>query len=515
MQQEDFPLVGDFTPTQLDQSGITLVAPGLQGRGRWHSRRYAGETRAGTAERSELDQAIAESGAEDRHTLLLEAPTPPGAGGVRSVGGAGGLGPDELLLQVPLARDEAALVLYVDEAGVLSFHYPQPGNAAAPELPSRAFGAGRQLQFRLRLRAGRPRAAVAGTGERGLFSRVAGQLVKVLVVKLFPDPVGGFAARRVQAWEQQHRAWQGLHGGSWAQLLDPRPTPVGDLARFAGRRSLLLIHGTTSTTAGAFAGLAGQPALLDRLDALYEGRVLGFNHHTMSCSVADNVRQFHAAFAEAPGDYCFDILCHSRGGLLARALAHLPDTAVAALSGSQWQRPAGARLLVGRIVFVATPNAGTALADPERIPAFVERLANYVHLLPDAALTIASGALLSLAGAVAEVGLPRLPGLADQAPGSPLQQRLAPPDGATARYHAFCSDYESGGDLLGVVKDAAADRIFAAAANDLVVPTDGVARTPHYQLPPERVLRFERDRHVHHSAFFSQPELARVAEWFA
>ena len=511
--QEEFSLVRDFMPTQLDQSGITLVAPGLLGRGMWHPRRMAGETREFTGEKSELDRAIAEAGAEDRHTLVIDAPTPAAAarGGGR---GAGDVADDEMLLQIPLARDEAAVVMYIDEAGLVSFHYAQASApaAAAAVLPSRGRGADRQLQFRLQLRTGVSKQPGAS---RGWIAKFTSKVIKVLVVKVFPDQVGGFAARRVQVWEQKQRAFEGLHGGTWTQLLDPTPTPVGSLAPYQGRRSLLLIHGTTSTTAGAFSGLAKQPALVERLYAMYEGRVLGFNHHTMSVPVAENLRQFFGALAASPGEYAFDIVCHSRGGLVARALAHLTDEQVGKLTGSAWQRPVGVKLNIGRIVFVATPNAGTALAEPQRIPGFVDRLANYVNMLPDATLTIASGALLSLAGAVAEVALPLLPGLADQVPGSPLQQMLAPPTGGADRFNAFSSDYEPEGDLASVVKDGVVDRIFGSEKNDLVVPRDGVATTPYFALPAERCVVFPPERSVHHSAFFGQPEMVRIADWLS
>lgn len=508
--QEDFTLIGDFTPIQLDQSGISIVAPGLHGSGTWHSTRPAGETRAFTGEQTELDRAIVESGAEDRHTLVIDAPTPLVAdAGVR---GTGDVADDEVLLQVPFAHDEAAFVIYVDEAGIVSFHYEQPRPATAPTLPSRAFGADQQAQFRLRLRAGVSRWP---DESRALFSRLVSKIIKVLVVKVFPEQIGAYGALRVQAWEKKYRPFEGLHGGTWAQLLDRVPTPVDNLARFSGRRSLLLIHGTTSTTAGAFAGLAESPSLLDRLSALYDGRVLGFNHHTMSIAVAENMRQFYAAFTAAPGDYAFDIVCHSRGGLLARALAHLSEDAVGTLTGKPWERPLGVRVTIARIVFVASPNAGTVLAQPQRVPGLVERLTNYVNMLPDATLTIASGALLSLAGAVAEVTLPRLPGLADQVPGSPLQERLVPPPRAAENFYAFCADYEPDGDLVNVVKDAAMDRIFASERNDLVVPTNGVGHTPYFNLSPTRTIAFEPARHVHHGVFFHQPEIARVGQWLA
>lgn len=507
--KEDFTLVGDLTPTQLDQSGITLVAPGLLGSGMWHAKRMAGETREFTGEKSELDRAIDEAGAEDRHTLVIDAPTPVPAsrGGGR---GASDVADDEMMLQVPLAKDEAAVVMYIDEAGLVSFHYAQAPEAATAVLPSRALGADQQLRFRLQLRTGISKKP----GEsRAWIAKLTSKIIKVLVVKVFPDQVGSFVARRVQVWEQKHRAFEGLHGGTWAQLLNPTPTPVVSLAPYQGRRSLLLIHGTTSTTAGAFSGLATQPALLGRLYAMYEGRVLGFNHHTMSVPVAENVRQFFDALAVSQGEYAFDIICHSRGGLLARALAHLTDESISKLIGTEWQRPAGVKLTIGRIVFVATPNAGTPLAEPQRIPEFVDRIANYVNMLPDAALTIASGALLSLAGAAAEVALPRLPGIADQAPGSLLLQMLAPPPGGSDRFNAFSSDYEPQGDLVDVIKDGVVDRIFCNAKNDLVVPSDGVATTPYFALPKERTVAFSSERSVHHSAFFVQPEMLQIEHW--
>lgn len=509
--QEDFQLVGDFTPTELDTSGISIVAPGLHGTGTWLARRVAGESRAVSGENTELDRAISEAQAEDRHTLLIDAPTPAVAPG-GSGRGANDVADDEMLLQVPLAADETAVVMYVDEAGVVSFHYPQ-ATATTSALPTRAVGAARQSQFRVPLRSGQSRAG-AGDG-RGWIAKATSKLIKIIVVKLLPDTVGGFVAGRVRAWEEKHRAHQGLHAGGWAGLLDPVPQPVQDLSPYVGQRSLLLVHGTTSTTAGAFAGLATQTAVTDRLEALYGGRILGFNHHTMGVPVAENLRQFCDALASRPGHYEFDIVCHSRGGLVARALDQMDDATASQIFGTPWQRPAGVSFNIRRIVFVATPNAGTALAEPEKIPGFVDRLANIVNTLPDAALTIASGALISLVGAAAEVGLPRLPGLADQVPDSALQRLLKPAAGADARYHAFSADYEPEGDLISAIKDGVADRIFGQIRNDLVVPSGGVASTPYFDLPAERHVAFGPDRHVHHSAFFQQPEMARIADWLA
>lgn len=506
MIEEKFTLTGDSTPVQLDESGITLVAPGLLGRGNAIPGKPPAGGRASTGEQDALTRAIAESGADDRYTLVIDAPTP--AAGALGRGGSG-VADDEMLLQVPLARDEAAYLMYVDEAEVISFHYADASTNES-RLPSRAFGAARQSSFRIRLRKGEGR----GTGDgRGFFAKVASKIIKVVVVKLFPDTVGTLVARAVRAWEGKFRAYEGIHGGSWAQLLDKVPTPADNLARAAGRRSLLLIHGTTSSTAGAFAGLAGQGALLERLRTRYEGRVFGFNHHTMSRSVAENVQQFMASLAVAPEAYTFDIICHSRGGLLARALAGAAGGSAAPLTGVSCTPPDGVQVAIDRIAFVAAPNAGTALAAPEGLPSLVERLTNVVNQLPDSALTIAAGALMSLAAAAVEATLPRLPGLADQVPDSELQRQLGSIVSDPGRYFAMAAEYAPTGSLLGAIKHKAVDRIFGATANDLVVPTAGVATTPYFELPPERVVQFAPDRDVHHSAFFQQPELARVVKW--
>ncbi|TVR50852.1 MAG: hypothetical protein EA421_16350, partial [Gemmatimonadales bacterium] len=494
MTEERFQLLGDFTPIQLHESGISLVAPGLFGQGTIHPRRTDPGGRSALGEQDELARAIDESGAEDRFTLVLDAPTPEaGSGG----GGRGGgtVAHDEVLMQVPLGQEEGAFLLYVDEAGRVSYHFGAPEEPASPLPSSRSSGVASQATFRIPLRQARDTEAEGG---RGLFSRITSKIIKVIVVKVIPDAAGGMAARGVRRWEERFRSHLGLHGGSWHELLAPTPTPAGDLGRLEGRRALLLIHGTTSTTAGAFARLTEQERLLERLRLRYGDRILGFNHHTMSRSVAENVQQFLDAFQGAPGRYTFDVIGHSRGGLLARALA--ARSSGGTLTGHPCRPPEGVEMSMDRIAFVATPNAGTAMARPDGIPGLVERLTNMVNRLPDSAPVIAAGALLALAAATVEAALPRLPGLADQAPGSDLQQELGPSPPNGDRWFALTAHYRPSGNLLDVVRSGAMDRIFGATLNDLVVPTDGVSATPFFTLAPNRVITFTPDRSVHHSA---------------
>ncbi len=513
MNEEHFQLLGDATPIQLHESGISLVAPGLFGQGAVHPRREDPGGRSALGEQDALARALDESACEDRFTLVLEAPTPEtgsGAGGRSgSTGQSGGpVADDEVLLQVPLAQDEGAFLLYLDEAGTASFHFAAPAEAEEPLPSSRSWGVATRPTFRVPLRQGRDLEAQGG---RGLFSRIASKVIKVIVVKVAPDAVGGLAARGVRSWEERFRAHRGLHGGSWHELLAPTPGDPGDLRRLDGERALLLVHGTTSTTAGAFARLTDQEPLLERLRLRYGGRILGFNHHTMGRSVAENVQEFLDAFQGAPGRYTFDVLCHSRGGLLARALA--ARSAGGTLGGLSLRAPEGVELSIDRIAFVATPNAGTVMARPEGIPGLVERLTNVVNRLPDSAPVIAAGALLALAAATVEATLPRLPGLSDQVPGSDLQEELGASPLSGDRWFALTAEYRPSGNLVDVVRAGAMDRIFGGTPNDLVVPTEGVSATPFFTLPPARVVEFPPERQVHHSAFFQQPEMERVVEW--
>jgi hypothetical protein len=487
MSFETFRLQGDAQPIELENSGITLVAPGLVGAGTGASADAQTELRAFTRDAREVDEALAEAGLEERHTIAIEAPTPPPGAAGRAFGA---VADDELALQVPLGDDEAAFVIYTDEAGQASFHYRQK---VTDTLPTRAASAARQDQFLVPLRPGIDRSP--GT-HRGLFGKTASKVIRVIIVKLLPDQAGGAAARLVRAWEAKFRPHHGFHGGSPEELLAKTPAPC-DPGRLRGQKSLLFIHGTTSTTAGAFGKLRGVDGVLSRLYRRYEDRVVGFNHHTMGVGVLQNVRDFHEALARFPGDYVFDVVCHSRGGLVARALSALGEPAP------------GVRLHIDRVVFVATPNNGTDLAIPEKIPQFVERLTNYVNMLPDSAPTIAAGALLAIAGSIVEVGIPHLPGLADQAPGSGLLKALAAAGGGARQHAAFQADYSAQGNLVGVVADRTADRIFGATSNDLVVPTDGVSRG--MQMEAGRIVTFRDRDQVHHTNFFGHPRIAELA----
>lgn len=514
-----FDLKETPAPLELREAGIVLVAPGLRGHGRYVGKRETGQTRALTGERGGLDDAIQEAGLEDRHTLILEAPTPDPQPGSGTRAGLQTVENDAMLLQVPGKSDEFQFAIYTDEAGVISFHYPRKLDTA-DSLPSRAFGFPQQNQYNIPLRKARGQAE---EGSRGLFGILASKVVKIVVGKLLAPQAGKAAHWLVSKWENSQRTFQGLHGGKdFAALMQTEPHAFDQWDSIRGNKALLFIHGTSSSTAGAFAGLQkdGNNDIPQSLYDRYAGRVLAFNHHTMSVGVADNVRQFYEAFRQHPGEYRFDVICHSRGGLLARALTQLPDAFLAQrLDG--WTRPTDVKISVDRIVFVAAPNGGTDLARPGNVPAAVEWLANYVNMLPDGLLSISAGMLLALASAIAEAGLPHVPGLEDQGPESDLVKALADSQIEAARYYGFEANFTTAGGLADAARAVGAfpagagllvKKLFGDLANDLVVPSAGVSANSHFRLADEQVVRFKGGQ-VHHTNFFDQPEIRRVLDF--
>jgi hypothetical protein len=267
---------------------------------------------------------------------------------------------------------------------------------------------------------------------------------------------------------------------------------------------------------GAFAGLKGFEEVASQLFSAYEGRVIGFNHHTLTKTVAQNVIEFYDRFPRESGPYTFDVICHSRGGLLARAIKELNAAEIARLSGEgQWTPPIEVK--IDRIVFVGTPNNGTELADPNNIPKCLNRLANIATLIPGASLSIAG--VLSWAAFIAEAGFKSLPGLADQCPGSALLSTLNQPSpdasvSPTSEYFAIQSNYSPGHDtslgkaLLHKTGDAVVDYLFGSNRNDLIVPTLGVSKIDEGQLDSERVHYFGQVQtdNVAHTRFFEEPD---------
>jgi len=90
--------------------------------------------------------------------------------------------------------------------------------------------------------------------------------------------------------------------------------PPGDIPQ--DKLCLLLIHGTISSYEGGFANIKKE--LWNQLWDRYEGRIYAFNHRTLTESPIENTLEL---LKKLPEKGVFDIISHSRGGLVADTLS--------------------------------------------------------------------------------------------------------------------------------------------------------------------------------------------------
>ncbi|MFQ5577140.1 MAG: CHAT domain-containing protein, partial [Anaerolineae bacterium] len=277
-------------------------------------------------------------------------------------------------------------------------------------------------------------------------------------------------------------------------------------------RALLIIHGTFSQTASPVAALKDN--FLAWAAAHYRG-VIGFDHWTLSKTPEENAAQLWQLLDSRlkEGENRLDIITHSRGGLVARALVEL----------LKHHRP------VNRVIFVCTPNSGTTAANPANWGRVADTLVNLLHHDSSALFGRLSGLLarlLALGGASLEQLsrdiVSQIPGLQAQNPAATgprdflgrLQRGDGPPKGVT--YSAVAANYEPQRDEINIktlagrrrakntaAVDAAAD-VFFSDFNDLVVDTSHVwaidpppeisAAAPPAWLPGAGLLIFNPNR---------------------
>lgn len=343
------------------------------------------------------------------------------------------------------------------------------------------------------------------TAHRGVVSKV----LRLLIWKVV-DAVVDFALPKVaKKWEtglwkkKGHLGWVHVSPeGLKAEKLPP-VTSWGDL----GARNLLLLHGTFSSTEGAFRGLAATTGTDGRdffaaVRELYGERIYGFNHLTVSETPAENAKLLLEALPK--GRAHFDVVTHSRGALVLRQLTER-RAAFGALAD---------RFELGRAVLVAGPNEGTPLASPERWEHTVGWLANLLELLPDNPFTTGLEFVAQALEWIAQRAT-GLPGLASMDPdGDQLAALQGPPGPSAGTYAALASNFEPDQKMLLRLVDAGIDAFFATA-NDLVVPSEGGWRVDSPAgavIPAERIgcygpggnLASTED--VLHTNFFRQGE---------
>jgi hypothetical protein len=485
----------DGQPLPLGEAA--LRTPGLTGRVQTHAGK-SGRAEAAELTREDLTRALDSAGVEVRQTVEISDAREVGTA-TREARGEPAM---ELQVRDP-GPDYGQMVMTTDEQGIVSWHFaPAPeagtggGTRGAGPLP---------VATRTYLLPRAVRAAPAtGPAARGLVGAVAKMFLKVRVFPLIEPGIGAITESFAQRWEQRHRPYRvrGFGPDDYTAEAAPEIDPEG-WKRLGAGRGLLMIHGTFSRAHTAFGVMPKD--FVATLNQQYAGRVFALDHFTLSHDPKQNVNWLLEHLPDGSA-LDLDIICHSRGGLVSRML-----------SEKQGELALGSRTLrVGKVVFVGAPNAGTILADGQHMGDFIDTYTNLLNFLPDAGITDILGAIVTVAKQLAVGALKGLPGLQSMRPGGDFAKWLnAGARGGETRYFALASDFTPGeAGLKQFAMDRLMDKIFTAA-NDLVVPTDGVfAENGSGFFPIEEKVVFQGSDAVAHTGYFAnRAAREKILEW--
>jgi hypothetical protein len=433
----DVSLDGRPGGTRLPQASLTIKAPGWRGTARLHERPPRGSRSARGADH--LPEAAFDD-AELATIAEVEIEAQPVNATAQSRGGDG---PSAIQISLDTPRPERGYaLLQTDPSGLRRWVFP---SSAAVEGG---------LRFDLAAPTPPPTAA-SGDERRGPIVKTMKILARV--VSWVTSGITGDVARDIATkWEGKRRPY------ALTQVAaDGGETPP-DWARFASGQTLLLIHGTFSTPRAGFDGLFNTDEFRSLL-AHYGGRCLAFAHPSLGAGVTENLDNFRSALPKGL-ELNVDIVCHSRGGLVARAI-------VGAANAKKLP------LKVGTLVMVAAPNRGTPLVDATHWINFIDRYTNLIAELPDTPSTITFEGVLCLVKIIGSGAGTGLPGLAAMAAKGPPLAALGTEQPGETKLYAFVADFSPSADspLAALVAKAGAVAVdaFFGEANDLVVPTNG------------------------------------------
>jgi hypothetical protein len=502
-------LTGSAQPVTLG-AGYALRAPGILGQAELKTPRPAGvraRSRAPEDGTEALEKALRSTNVTEVRQVDLQLQNPPAGASTRALRSPDGQ--EALELSVPdLGPDTGQIVLACDESGVLTWHLPVEHEGPA-DSATRG-GAGAQKHFVIPATRVRP-AAPADTSNRGVIGVLGRKLLKVLIYPILDPVIGAMSEHFAEVWETKRRPY-GLRDFSPGNFrsADVGALAAGDWERLAGKRALLFIHGTFSTAHASFGLLSDET--FTELFKRYEGRVLAFNHFTLAHDPDRNVGWL---LANLPRDVPLevDIICHSRGGLVARTLTERPSAFGLDTAG----------IKVGRVVFVGVPNAGTPLADPDHMVKMIDRFTTALNLFPSGPITETLEALITAVKVIGHGALQGLDGLACMRPAGAFLKTLNHGEPAGAEYYAVAADFEPTDSglkalLAGTVADAVIDRVFENVPNDMVVPEPGVYGENGCKTFPiagvNRMLQIPPGAGVVHTTLFGSDLVrAKLLDW--
>jgi hypothetical protein len=447
----------------------------------------------------DVNTALKSAGVTDSGSSLIDftAQTAPPRVPPGTRARAAALPTDGIEIEVPPPPPgHGQLVATTDGNGYVRWHFEVP---RAPG-PGKRRAAGGRI-YRIEAPVSEP---LRGT-RRGPGAFIAKKVIKVLVFPLVEAGVGKVADYFAGKWEKKTRPYR------LRMFLPPNhtkpaaPDVAADQIRaMSGKRALLMVHGTFSQSHSGMGRLT--PEMMQELKDKYEGRVLAFDHYTISHTPEENVREL---IQRLPDDTNieFDIICHSRGGLVSRVLAE--DQGALSLGS----RNVGVR----KIVFIATPNAGTVLADPNHYGDLVDRYTNLLTLFPTPAAVDIIETVLAVVKQLAVGAFKGLDGIRSMVPNGAFLRKLnAAGHVSTAQYYAVAADYEPiGKDLTAQAKDFLIDTLFGQAQNDQIVPTAGVYEANGGgSFPIKELFVFDDKAGIQHSTFFTAPQFeSHLRQW--
>lgn len=371
-------------------------------------------------------------------------------------------------------RGSGAVALTLDEAGLATWHLPRVPPGASESEPT-------EFSFSI------PHIGSEGTETRSLLGWLGRKFVAVVTFQLLEGTTDRLVAEILSRAESRFFREALLRFEPQSGVFRPAMPGPGRRPSTTARdvKTLMLVHGTISSTQVAFQDLL-QDAVFRAVVCKYDA-VLGFDHKTLSKSPGQNGSELADALDVHFGGarHEMNILSHSRGGLVARAM----------LESSANRQP------VNRLLMYGTPNDGTPLALGRNIVRYLNVLQILFSLAGLAATPVSCifGALKLLAH-----GIWRIPGLIAQSPHSRFLRQLNDFPNAKVDY-AYCrADFVPDSHVRRVLHWTATQGLMDGLASDAIVPYDSVSKAS-----PGQSIRALTDFHggeVHHNNFFSRPE---------
>ncbi|MEA2337258.1 MAG: hypothetical protein QOE82_1265 [Thermoanaerobaculia bacterium] len=272
-------------------------------------------------------------------------------------------------------------------------------------------------------------------------------------------------------------------------------------------RVLLMTHGVFSSLQGAFRDIADPDGdVLKHLRTIYGQNIIGWDHRTVAKSPLENAAEMLAALP--PNMQPPDILCHSRGALVTRAM--LEHSTLEVSRKSRFAK-------VGKAIFIAGATQGSQLASETHL----NRLLNIYSAIGSLPILGGAGVVLNVIVGLLKViahGATRLPSIqalsSDVAKNKFLQELnedLMTPIGEIVVAHA---NYDPSEGPLAKLLDLNVDTIFNTA-NDLVVPFTTAEVFDKLQKVGTNV-RFgsatEKQSKVLHTTFFANDDIQKLLQ---